>query len=152
MRGPKQLKYDVINPDGTAKYKDFASDWKTKAALYFKPGKFIGQDSPVFKWGRDTVAKHIRKAEHAADIKLYDPIQKPIEHKTIFRGQLAGESRRDYLARTESLLDAMGATVTARRSYLTEKTYGAGLTRYDVLKIEILNQQKKLPMLLLMLN
>ena len=134
MRGPKQLKYDVINPDGTAKYKDFPSDWKTKAALYLKPGKFIGQDYPVFKWGRDTVARAIRKAEHSADIKLYDPIQKPIEHKTMFRGQLAGESRKDYLARTESLLDAMGATATARRAYLTEKTYGAGLTRYDVIK------------------
>jgi hypothetical protein len=134
MRGPKRLKYDVINPDGTAKYKDFPSDWKTKAALYLKPGKFIGQDYPVFKWVRDTTARYIRKAEHAADLKLYDPIQKPIEHKTMFRGQLAGESRKDYLVRTESALDALGLTVTARRAYLTEKTYGAGLTRYDVIK------------------
>ena len=134
MRGPKQLKYEVINPDGTAKYKDMSSGAMDTISLYAKPGKFIGIDNPVFKWGRDTVAKYIRKAEHAADIRLSDPKQVPVEHKTMFRGQLAGESRRDYIARTESALDALGLTVTARRAFLTEKTYGGGLTRYDVIK------------------
>jgi len=134
LRGPKQIKYELINPDGTAKYKDFASDWKTKAALYLKPGKFIGQDNPLFKWGRDKTASYLRKAEHSADMLLYDYAQVPKNHKTTFRGQLEGESRRDYLVRTESAIDALGLTVTARRAYLTEKTYGGGITRYEVIK------------------
>ena len=82
MRSPKQLKYEVIKPDGTAKYKDMDSGAMDKIALYAKPGKFLSLDYPVFKWGRDTVAKFIRKGEHAADIMLYDPIQRPVEHKT----------------------------------------------------------------------
>jgi|TARA_Y100000296_G_scaffold8084_2_gene9580 hypothetical protein len=133
LRSPLQLKYELINPDGTAKYPDFRPGFMTKAALYLKPGKFIGQENPLFKWGVDKVNEYIHKGDHGADIILYDNAYVPNTHKNILRGQQKGESRKDYLVRTESFMDAHGLAITARRAYTTEKTYGGGITRYEVI-------------------
>jgi len=133
LRSPLQLKYELINPDGTAKYNDFTSKLTEKAALYLKPGKFIGQENPLFKWGVDKVNEYIHKGEHGSDIILFDNKYIPNTHKTSFRGQELGESRRDYLVRTESFMDAYGLAITARRAYTTEKSYGGGITRYEVI-------------------
>jgi hypothetical protein len=133
LRSPRELKYELINPDGTAKYKDMSSGFIDKAAVFLKPGKFIGKDYPLFKWANDTVTRYIKKAEIDADRYLYDSQQVSKEHGTLLRGQKEGEPFVDYLARNESNLDAIGAMVTARRAYVTQKSYGAALTRYEIL-------------------
>jgi len=133
LRGPRELKYELINPDGTAKYKDMGSSFIDKSAVFLKSGKFIGKDYPLFKWVNDTVTRYVKKAEIDADRYLYDSQQVPKEHGTLLRGQKEGEPFVDYLARNESALDAIGATVTARRAFITQKSYGAALTRYEIL-------------------
>ena len=133
LRSPRELKYELINPDGTAKYKDMGSGLMDQSALYLKSGKFIGKDYPLFKWVNDTVTRYSKKAEIDADRYLYDSQQVPKEHGTLLRGQKEGEPFTDYLARNESNLDAVGAMVTARRAYVTQKSYGAALTRFEIL-------------------
>jgi hypothetical protein len=133
LRGPRELKYELINPDGTAKYKDMGSSFIDKSAVFLKSGKFIGKDYPLFKWVNDTVTRYVKKAEIDADRYLYDSQQVPKEHGTLLRGQKEGEPFVDYLARNESNLEAVGAMVTARRAYVTQKSYGAALTRYEIL-------------------
>ena len=133
LRGPKEIKYELINPDGTAKYRDMTSGYMDKAAVFLKPGKFIGKDYPLFKWANDTVTRYIKKAEIDANRLLYDTQYVPREHGKILRRQKEGEPFEDYIARNESALDAIGATITARRAFLTQKSYGAALTRFEIL-------------------
>ena len=137
IRGPHEFKYEMIKPDGTPKYNDIPSKGfegaLKKAGLYLKPGKFLAQENPVAKWVVDTTTRYIRKGELEADQAIHDPKQIPNEHKTSLRGIKEGESLRDYITRTEGLTDALGLVATARRTYTTEKSYGAALTRFEII-------------------
>ncbi len=143
LRGPKELKYELINPDGTAKYADMGSGTLDKIALYAKPGKFIGKDYPLFKWVNDTVTRYHKKAEIHAETMLYDLQYVPKEHGKLLRGMKENESFKDYIARNESILDAMGMTATARRAYITQKSPDAGLTSYELLTNKSPEQAKQ---------
>ena len=140
-RSPAELKHELVNPDGTAKYQDLSSDFKIspfskeptgRAGVLLKPGKFV--DQPLYKWGVDLVSRYMRKAEMETDTVLYDLKAVPEGHKTMFRGQKEGESFGDFVSRTGSVLDALGLIATSRRSYLMEKSYGGALTRYDAIR------------------
>jgi len=69
-----------------------------------------------------------------AETMLYDLQYVPKEHGKLLRGMKENESFKDYIARNESILDAMGMTATARRAYITQKSPDAGLTPYELLK------------------
>ena len=56
------------------------SGYMDKAAVFLKPGKFIGKDYPLFKWASDTVTRYIKKAEIDAYRLLYDTQLVPKEH------------------------------------------------------------------------
>lgn len=140
-RSPAELKHELVNPDGTAKYQDLSSDFKIspfskeptgRAGVLLKPGKFV--DQPLYKWGVDLVSRYMRKAEMETDTVLYDLKAVPEGHKTMFRGQKEGESFGDFVSRTGSVLDALGLIATSRRAYLMEKSYGGALTRYDAIR------------------
>ena len=139
-RSPAELKHELVNPDGTAKYKDLSSDYNIspftskptgRAGVLLKPGKFV--DQPLYKWGVDLVARYMKKSEITADTLLYDLKAIPYEHRTMFKGQKAGESFGDFVSRTGSVLDALGLIATSRRSYLMEKSYGGALTLYEAI-------------------
>ena len=114
-----------------------------KIALYAKPGKFIGKDYPLFKWVNDTVTRYHKKAEIHAETMLYDLQYVPKEHGKLLRGMKENESFKDYIARNESILDAMGMTATARSAYITQKSPDAGLTSFELLTNKSPEQAKQ---------
>ena len=74
---------------------------------------------------------------------LYDLQYVPKEHGKLLRGMKENESFKDYIARNESILDAMGMTATARRAYITQKSPDAGLTSYELLTNKSPKQAKQ---------
>ena len=130
-RGMKEadMKKVVFYIDEVLKNKD---DDKKKKEIKEEINKWM-KDYPLFKWANDTVTRYIKKAEIDANRLLYDTQYVPREHGKILRRLKAGEPFEDYIARNESALDAIGATITARRAFLTQKSYGAALTRFEIL-------------------